>query len=94
MAIFGPIWTQFRSKQRKIQPGSHICSQFDPIESSRSDRVESIRSSRSNRVESIRSSRFDPIESIRSEMASWSNDKLFRAKLSPNRTKNVHFIEY
>ncbi len=26
MAIFGPIWTQFRSKQLKIQPGSHIWS--------------------------------------------------------------------
>ena len=24
MAIFGPILTQFRSKQLKIQPGSHI----------------------------------------------------------------------
>jgi len=58
MAIFGPIWTQFRSKQLKIQPGSHFFS------------------------------RVDPIESIRLEMASWSNFKLFRPKLSPNRTKN------
>jgi len=24
MAIFGPIWTQFRSKQLKIRPGSPI----------------------------------------------------------------------
>jgi len=26
LAIFGPIWTQFRSKQLKIWPGSHFCS--------------------------------------------------------------------
>jgi len=31
------------------------------------------------------------IESSRLEMASWSNFKLFRPKLSPNRTKNGHF---
>jgi len=24
LAIFGPIWTQFRSKERKIWPGSHF----------------------------------------------------------------------
>ena len=44
MAIFGPIWTQFRSGR-----------------------------------------------SGRSEMAFWPNFKLFRPKLSPNRTKNGHF---
>jgi len=31
-AIFGPIWTQFRSKQLKIWPGSHFWSnRLDPI---------------------------------------------------------------
>jgi len=28
MAIFGLIWTQFRSKQLKIWPGNHFCSQI------------------------------------------------------------------
>jgi len=96
MAIFGPIWTQFRSKQLKIRPGSHFWSQFnrvDPIGSIR-DRVDP-RSGRSGwsslgSIGSIRD-RVDPIESIRLEMASWSNFKLFRPKLSPNRTKNGHF---
>ncbi len=32
IAISGPISTKCRSKQLKIQSGSHICSQFDPIE--------------------------------------------------------------
>jgi len=38
-AIFGPIWTQFRSKQLKIWPGSHFCSWFDLIELIRSSRL-------------------------------------------------------
>jgi hypothetical protein len=52
-------------------------------------------------VESIRSIRFDPIDSIRSirsdrfnltaEMDLWTNFKLFRPKLSLNRTINGHF---
>ncbi len=61
MAFFGPIWTQFRSKQLKIQPGSHFWS----------DRLDQIK--------------------LTTKMASWSNFKLFRPKLSPNRTKNGHF---
>jgi len=38
MAIFGPIWTQFRSKLLKICPESHFWSdRVDPIESIRSE---------------------------------------------------------
>jgi len=29
MAIFGPIWTQFRSKQLKIWPESHWIDRID-----------------------------------------------------------------
>ncbi len=43
--IFGSIWTQFRSKQLKIQPGSHFQSnRLDPIDSIRSTRLDSIES--------------------------------------------------
>jgi len=31
MAIFGPIWTQFRSKQLKIWPESHWIDRIDPM---------------------------------------------------------------
>ena len=53
------------------------------IRSSRVDRVDPIESSRSDRV--------DPTKSSRLEMASWSNFKLFRPKLSPNHTKMAIF---
>jgi len=32
MAIFGPIWTQFRSKQLKIWPESHWIDRIDRID--------------------------------------------------------------
>ncbi len=71
-SIFGLIWTQFRSKQLKIRPGSHF-------QSNRLNSIGLTQSDRLNRINSIEST---------SKMASWSNFKLFRPKLSPNRTKN------
>jgi len=41
MANIGPIWTQFRSKQLKIWPGSHFQStRLDWIDSTRLDRLD------------------------------------------------------
>jgi len=77
MAIFGPIWTQFRSKQLKIWPESHWIDRIDRID------IGSI-GSISDRSDRYRIDRIDP-------MAFWPNFKLFRPKLSPNRTKNGHF---
>jgi hypothetical protein len=142
MAIFGPIWTKFRSKQLKIWPGSHFQSTrldwIDSIGSTRSNRLQKWlpgqilscldlnwvqigpkmvillnltwkwpilvrfglnlglnnlkfdQEAISNRLDSIGSTRLDWIDSIEStsKMASWSNFKLFRPKLSSNRTEN------
>ncbi len=56
-AIFGPIWTQFRSKQLKLCPESHFWSdrlnRIDSIVSTRSyqlDRINSIWSRRSDQM--------------------------------------------
>ena len=53
LAIFGPIWTQFRSKQLKICPQIHFWSlHIDSIESTwsnRLDRIDSIALTRWNR---------------------------------------------
>jgi len=99
--IFGPIWTQFRSKQLKIRPGSHFCGRIDSIidsiksaRSNRRDQIDAIKSKRSNQInriksiESNRSNQIDRIKSIKSKMASWPNFKLLGPKLSPNWTKN------
>jgi hypothetical protein len=68
MDIFGPIWTQFSSKQLIIWPGSHFWSnRLNRIESTRSDRLDSIGSTRSDRLDSIGSTRLDRIDSTRSD---------------------------
>jgi len=57
MAIFGLIWTQFRSKQLKIWPGSHFQSTrlgwIDSIGSTLLYRLDSIGSTRSTRLDRI-----------------------------------------
>jgi hypothetical protein len=63
---------------------------LDRIDSTRLDRLDRIDSTRSDRLDSIGSTRLDRIK-LTANMASWSNFKLFRPKLSPNRTKNGHF---
>ena len=79
-----------KNKKLKIWPQIHFCSLgIDPIELipsnwsieliNRIDPIELIQSIQSNQIESIKS-----IESI----DSWTNFKLFRPKLSLNRTKN------
>ena len=57
LAIFGPIWTQFRSKQLKICPQIHFCSQIESIRFDWFDSIESIRLIRFDRVDSIESIR-------------------------------------
>ena len=46
-----------------------------------------IESTRSDRIDSIESDRIDRID-LTAEMDLWTNFKLFRPKLSLNRTKN------
>jgi hypothetical protein len=62
--------------------GQESISAVDLIQSNQSNRIDPIESIQSNR-----SNRIDPIELIQSEMDSWTNFKLFRPKLSQNRTK-------
>ena len=60
-AIFGPIWTKFRSKQLKIWPGIHFCSRFDRIDSIGSIRLQKwFVSQTANDVLSILSSQHRP----------------------------------
>ncbi len=85
--IFGPIWTQFRSKQLKIWPGSYFYSWIGWIISNRLNQINQIKlikSNRSNQIDQIKSiksnqsNQIDQIKSINSnQLQKWLPGQIF-----------------